>query len=89
MFAGVLAEMEELHRRQSSLFGDVFSGSRPAAAAGGKAEFPLALPNGEKAADGMADKGIAAGTGCAFKNGKQVESVFAAARLPLLSGDGF
>ena len=89
MFAGVLAEVEELHRRHTLLFGDVFSGSRPAAAAGGKAEFPLALSNGEEAADRMADKGIAAGTGRAFKNGKQVESVFAAAGLPLLSGDGF
>lgn len=89
MFARVLAEVEELHGRQALLFGDVFSGSRPAAAAGGKAEFPLALPNGEKAADGMADEGIAAGTGRAFENRKQVESVFAAAGLPLLSGDGF
>lgn len=89
LFAGVLGEVEELHGRQALLFGDVFSGRRPTTTAGGKAEFPVTLPNGEKAADGMADKSIAAGTGRAFKDGKEVESVFAAAGLPLLSGDGF
>ena len=36
LFAGVLGKVEELHGRQSLLFGDVFSGRRPAAAAVGK-----------------------------------------------------
>ena len=67
----------------------MFAGRAPASTAGGKAEFPVALADGEVAADGVADKGGAATGGLAVENRDEVIAVFAADVLACLTGDGF
>lgn len=67
----------------------MFAGRAPASTAGGKAEFPVALTDGEVAADGVADKGGAATGGLAVEDRDEVIAVFAADVLACLTGDGF
>ena len=86
-FSAVLLEVVELHRGKFLLLGFRFTRGAPSTAARGKAQFPVALANGERPPDGMTYQSGPAGARLPLEGRKQAEGIFSAVGLDRLSGD--
>ena len=77
LFSAILLQIEQLHRRKILFLGLGLSRSTPAAAAAGKAQFPVFLTNRERTADGVTDQCHSIRVRIRFEGRDETEGVFA------------